>query len=100
MLKKLKNDSFSIIVPKKLMTSSKTMILFFFCNQLIPNMLICATAQIGQVLQKISSVVHHPSEAAIGGILRKKVFLKISKISQEDTCASLFFNKVAGLQLY
>ena len=44
MLKKLKNDSFPIIFPKKLMTSSKTMILFF-CNQLIPNMLICATVR-------------------------------------------------------
>ena len=76
------------------------MILFFLqsINSYYVDLRNCA--QIGQVLQKISSVVHHPSEAAIGGILRKKVFLKISKISQENTCASLFFNKVAGLQLY
>ena len=30
----------------------------------------------------------------------KKVFLELSQNSQENTCASLFFNKVAGLQLY
>ena len=30
----------------------------------------------------------------------KKVFLEISPNSQENTCGSLFFNKVAGLQLY
>ena len=28
----------------------------------------------------------------------KKVFLKISQISKENTCVEVFFNKVAGLQ--
>ena len=39
------------------------------------------------------------SEEATGGVLLEKVFLEISQNSQENTCASLFFNKVAGLQL-
>ena len=29
----------------------------------------------------------------------KKVFLNISQNSQENTCASFFFNKIAGLGL-
>ena len=37
------------------------------------------------------------TEAATGAVLFKKVFLKISQNSQENTCASLFLNKVAGL---
>ena len=32
------------------------------------------------------------------GVLCKKMFLEISKNSQENTCGSLFFNKVAGLK--
>ena len=36
------------------------------------------------------------SEAATGGVLEKKVFLKISEKSQENTC--LFSNKAAGLK--
>ena len=38
------------------------------------------------------------TEAAIGGVLLKKMFLKISQNSREKTCKSLFFNKVAGLR--
>ena len=37
-------------------------------------------------------------EAAAGGVLLKKVFLKISQNPQENTCASLFCNKHAGLK--
>ena len=39
-------------------------------------------------------------EAATGGVLHKKVFLKISQNSRENTCARVFFNKVAGLGLF
>ena len=36
-------------------------------------------------------------EAATGGVLLEKVFLKISQSSQENTCArGSFFNEVAG----
>ena len=46
-------------------------------------------------------VYYGKSGAATGGVLSKKVFLRISQNSQENTCASLFFNKVAGgLLLY
>ena len=31
------------------------------------------------------------SEAATGGVLQKKVFLKIVQISQEDTCVGVSF---------
>ena len=31
-------------------------------------------------------------------VFRKKVFLKLSQTSQENTCVGDFFNKVAGLQ--
>ena len=38
-------------------------------------------------------------EAAIGGVLLKKVFLEISQNSQEKTCArDTFLNKIAGLR--
>ena len=36
------------------------------------------------------------SEAANGYVLEEKVFLEISPDSQENTCASVFFNKIAG----
>ena len=36
-------------------------------------------------------------EATTKGVLRKKMFLKISQNSQENTCAGFFFKKVAGL---
>ena len=40
-----------------------------------------------------------PQEAATRGILLKKVFLKISQNSQENTCARFsFFNKVTSLK--
>ena len=39
------------------------------------------------------------SEAATGGFLYKKLFLKILQNSQENTCDSLFSNKFAGLSL-
>ena len=35
--------------------------------------------------------------AVTGGVLRKKVFLKILQISQENTCVGVSSNKVAGL---
>ena len=34
------------------------------------------------------------TEAATGEVLWEKVFLEISQNSQENTCASLFFNKL------
>ena len=39
-------------------------------------------------------------EAATRGALCKKVFLEISQNSRGNACASLFFNKNAGLRLY
>ena len=36
----------------------------------------------------------HFTEAATGEALWEKVFLEISQNSQENTCASLFFNKL------
>ena len=38
------------------------------------------------------------TEAATRGLLLKEVFLTISQNSQENTCVSLVFNKVAGLR--
>ena len=38
------------------------------------------------------------AEAVTRGTLQKKVLLKILRISQENTCIVVFFNKVAGLQ--
>ena len=38
------------------------------------------------------------AEAATGGVLQKKVFYEISQNSQENTCARVFLNKVAGLK--
>ena len=38
------------------------------------------------------------TDAATRGVLYKKVFLKILQNSQENTCTSLFFHKVAGLR--
>ena len=43
----------------------------------------------------------HPeatNEAVVGRCAVKKVFLEISQNLQENTCARLFFNKVAGLR--
>ena len=37
---------------------------------------------------------HFNSEAAAGGDLWKKMFLKILQISQENTCVGVSFNKV------
>ena len=44
----------------------------------------------------------HPLEETTGGVLLKKVFLKIWQISQETPVLESFFNKVLGsdLQLY
>ena len=36
------------------------------------------------------------TESATGGVLQEKVFLEISRNSQENTCARVFANKVAG----
>ena len=38
------------------------------------------------------------TKAATGGVLWKKMFLKISQISQGNTCVGSLFNKVAGLR--
>ena len=52
-------------------------------------------------IEKIKSIqlsrAFEGSEAAIRGVLSKKVFLEISQNSQENNCARIsFFNKVAG----
>ena len=36
------------------------------------------------------------SEAAAGGVLCKRVFLKFAKSTEKHLCQSLFFNKFAG----
>ena len=38
------------------------------------------------------------SEAAIGGVLYKKLLFKLLQYSQEYNCVGVFFNKVAGCQ--
>ena len=44
-------------------------------------------------------ISNNHTEAATRGVLYKKVFLKISQKSQENTCATVsFFNKVGGLR--
>ena len=43
------------------------------------------------------NVFYFIKKAFSRGVLCKKVFLGILKNSQENTCQSLFFNKVAGL---
>ena len=40
----------------------------------------------------------HNNEAVTGDVLEEKVFLEISQNSWENTCASLFFDKVADLR--
>ena len=40
------------------------------------------------------------AEVAFGGVLSKKVFLKISQILQENTCVRVSFNKVACREIY
>ena len=43
------------------------------------------------------------SEAATGGVMSEKVFLEISKNSQENTCARVSFSiklQASGLQRY
>ena len=37
-------------------------------------------------------------KSSTGGVYKKRCFLKISQNLQENTCVSLFFNKVAGLR--
>ena len=44
----------------------------------------------------MSDDFHSFIEAVVQMCPVKKVFLEISQKSQETTCASLFFNKVAG----
>ena len=49
--------------------------------------------------QLIKSMKIVSTEAVIGGNLSKKLFLKISQNSQENTCAGVsFFDKVVGLR--
>ena len=40
------------------------------------------------------------SETVAGGVVWKKVFLKISQNSQDDTCARVSFSKVAGVKVW
>ena len=53
--------------------------------------------------QQDTTDVNKGTEAATGGVLCKKVFLKISQNSQENTCARASFVikfQAYGLQLY
>ena len=45
---------------------------------------------------KLLGLLGDPPEAATRGVLQKKVFSEIPQNAQENTCASLFFNQVAG----
>ena len=54
-------------------------------------------------LESISSIEDNYLEAATAGVLKKKLFFKISQYSQENNCVGVWgskslFNKVAGLQ--
>ena len=44
-----------------------------------------------QPAQRVKTVLKLESEAATGGVLWKKTFLKISQISQENTCVGISF---------
>ena len=46
----------------------------------------------------INYLIRTDREAATRGVLCQKVFLEISQNSQENTCARVFFNTVAGLR--
>ena len=49
-------------------------------------------------LGNIQKEFHLIAEAATGGVLYKKIFLKTRKISTgKHPCQSLLFNKIAGL---
>ena len=56
------------------------------------------------VQNQISQMVFHYfqfcsySKAVTRDVMQKKLFLKISQYSQENTCVGVFFNKVTGLQ--
>ena len=50
-----------------------------------------------QKFNKILQTTTEVSEPVVRRCSVKKVFLKVSQISQESTCASLFFYKVASL---
>ena len=45
-------------------------------------------------LKSISSIEDSYLEAATGGVLQKKLFLKVSQYSQENKCVSLFLIKL------
>ena len=50
-------------------------------------------------LKSVSSIGNDYLETAAGGVLYKKLFLKIFKYLQESNCVGVLFNKVAGLQI-
>ena len=54
------------------------------------------TITIGKPRGRVAFILKVVGYGSSQGCSVKKVFLKISQISQENTC--LFFNKVAGLQ--
>ena len=58
---------------------------FFFTDYTI-----ITTTLAGNLETKISNHFKH-TEAAIRGVFSKKVFLKISQISQENTCVGVSF---------
>ena len=86
--------NFSIAFPQKLMTPTKIMsLMFFFGNQLIPNMMNCNCAtfqEIGRILQRISSVVN-PLSANYTQTIRRQ---------QPTNCLSVWrFCGVGGLRV-
>ena len=64
-------------------------------------MLICIKQHLGHIWSSIPEKVKHTkaelkksvayTEAATGGVLQKKVFLKVSQNSQENTCARVSY---------
>ena len=49
-----------------------------------------------EIFHNFQIIVKQPPEV----FCKKKVLLEVSQNLQENTCASLFFNKIAGLRLY
>ena len=49
--------------------------------------------------QRVITLLHHQAKAAAGGVIWKKVFLKVSQKSHKgNACASLFFSKLTDLR--
>ena len=80
-----------------------TLILISSCNNIYADLIYVFRVSISSCLTMYIQTTYLLTEAANGGILWKKMFLKIAQNSQEKTCARVYFLiklQVSGLQLY